>query len=315
MEWDVFISYAREDQEMVGQLEHLLEAFDLKVWLDLNELRAAQVLIGKIGEGIAASRFGVAILSPAYEPKEWTNRELGLLLDLEAQGKCVVIPVWYELDNEAIKKYNLLLGDRKAVKSDKTDSGWLVEIATQILDVVIPLRAAEIGFPLDHLYYEDRNVLEGVQMVFNRPVFKGPFLAETLPDGAQQTFKIITKVLATGVLNDRAGKELTRIKPILAIRDVILKGLLQDVADKVKHCDVTIDVMAGAQATRANARDIAAMEECNKQIARHLETLNVVRDEIIGSLNKVWKCFGIHTLPIPTEDSTTTQSYRPRKDC
>jgi hypothetical protein len=310
MEWDIFISYAREDEDMVGQLERLLAVFDLKVWLDLNELRAAQSLPGKIGEGIAASRFGVAILSPAYEPKKWTNRELNLLLDLEAHGKCVMIPVWYKLDAEAIERYNRRLHDRKAVKSDKTDSNWLIEVATQILNVVIPLRAAEIGFPLDHLYYEDRTVLEGVQMVFNRPVFKGPFLAETLPDGAQETFKIITKVLATGVLNDRAGKELTRIKPILAIKDVKLKALLQDVADKVKHCDVTIDVMKEAQVTRANARDIAAMEECNKQIARHLETLNVVRDDIIGSLNKVWKCFGIHTLPIPTEDSTTTQSYQ-----
>ena len=163
MEWDIFISYAREDEEMVAQLERLLEVFDLKVWLDLNELRAAQGLLGKIGEGMAASRFGVVILSPAYEPKEWTK--------------------------------------------------------------------------------------------------------------------------------------------------------LQDVAEKVKHCDVTIDVMKEAQVTRANARDVAVMEECNNQIARHLETLNVVRDDIIRSLNKAWKCFGIYTLPIPTEVLTTTQSYRPQKNC
>jgi hypothetical protein len=312
LEWDIFISYAREDEDMVAQLGRLLVVFDLKVWLDLNELRAAQSLPGKIGEGIAASRFGVAILSPAYEPKEWPNREFTLLLDLDAQGKCVLIPVWYKLDAEAIERYNRRLHNRKAVKSDKTDSNWLIEVATQILNVVIPLRAAEIGFPLDHLYYEDRNVLDGVQTAFNRPVFKGPFLAETLPDGAQQAFKIITKALATGVLNDRTGNELKRIKPILSIRDVKLKALLQDVADKVKHCDVTIDVMSKAQATRAQTREIAVMEECNKQIARHLETLNVVRDDIIVSLNKVWKCFGIHTLPIPTEDSTTTQSYGPQ---
>jgi hypothetical protein len=310
LEWDIFISYAREDQEMVCQLERLLAAFDIKVWLDLNELRASQVLLGKISEGMAASKFGVVILSPAYESKEWTNRELAMLLERRARKQCVVIPVWYELDSETSKKYDHLIGGRIAVKSsDKKDSNWLVDMATQILNLVIPLRAAEIGFPLDQLYYEDRDVLKSVQMVFNRPVFKGPFLAETLPDGAQEAFKIITKALATGVLNDRDGKELKIIKPILAIRDVKLNTLLQDVAEKVKHCDVTIDVMKEAQVTRTNARGTVA-EECNNQIARHLETLNVVRDDIIRSLNKVWKCFGIHTLPIPTEDSTTTQSYQ-----
>jgi hypothetical protein len=311
MDWDIFISYAREDQDMVGKLKNLLVVFDIKVWLDLKELRAAQSLSGKIGEGTAASRFGVVILSPYFEPKKWTNRELHMLLDLEAQGKCVVIPVWYELDAKAIEKYNRLLKERIAVKADKKNPGWLVEMATQILNLVIPLRAAEIGFPLDNLYYEDRSVLEGVQMVFDRPVFRGPFLAETLPDGAQQAFKIITKALKTGVVQSRDGTEVTRIKRILEIKDVKLNVLLQDVADKVKHCDVTIDVMEAARQTRSNATDVAVMEECNKQIARRLTTLNDVRDEIIINLNKVWKCFGIHPLPIPTDDDTTTQAYKP----
>jgi hypothetical protein len=65
--WDVFVSHASEDTEAVAVplADHLSRA-GLRVWLDEHVLSVGDSLREKIDEGLAASRFGVVIVSPAF---------------------------------------------------------------------------------------------------------------------------------------------------------------------------------------------------------------------------------------------------------
>jgi TIR domain len=77
VKWDVFISHASEDKELVARpLAQLLTGSGLHVWLDENELRLGDSLRIKLDQGLAASQFGVVVLSRAFFAKDWPQREL-----------------------------------------------------------------------------------------------------------------------------------------------------------------------------------------------------------------------------------------------
>jgi hypothetical protein len=85
--WDVFISHASEDKELVARpLSSYLQRAGIKVWLDENELTIGDSLREKIDEGLAQSRFGIVILSKHFLAKEWPQRELNGLVALEEGG-------------------------------------------------------------------------------------------------------------------------------------------------------------------------------------------------------------------------------------
>lgn len=71
-QYDVFVSHATEDKdELVRPLAHGLQRRGLVVWYDEFELRLGDSLRRKIDLGLAASRFGVVVLSPAFFAKNW----------------------------------------------------------------------------------------------------------------------------------------------------------------------------------------------------------------------------------------------------
>lgn len=75
--YDVFISHASEDKEtVVRALARALIAEGLKVWYDEFALRIGDSLRQKIDKGLARSRVGLVVLSPAFVCKGWTNYEL-----------------------------------------------------------------------------------------------------------------------------------------------------------------------------------------------------------------------------------------------
>lgn len=119
-QWDVFISHASEDKETVaGPLAAALRRAGVRVWLDANELTLGDGLRGKIDEGLAHSRYGVVILSPAFFGKDWPQNELsGLVAREEALGK-VVLPIWHHVDKEFIARYSPLLADRLGISTKK----------------------------------------------------------------------------------------------------------------------------------------------------------------------------------------------------
>lgn len=75
--WDVFVSHASEDKEtFVRPLAVALQGLGVSVWYDEFSLRIGDSLSRSINKGIANSRFGLVIVTPAFIEKPWPEYEL-----------------------------------------------------------------------------------------------------------------------------------------------------------------------------------------------------------------------------------------------
>lgn len=106
-----------EDKErFVRPLVKALTDAHLSVWFDEDELRPGDSLIQSVEKGLALSRFAIVVLSPAFFAKRWPRAELDALASRElATGDSVLLPVWLDVDAEAVRQYSPLLADRYAI--------------------------------------------------------------------------------------------------------------------------------------------------------------------------------------------------------
>ncbi len=116
---DVFVSHATEDKEAIARpLALELRQRGLSVWFDEYELVLGDSLRQKIDEGLRHARIGVVILSPSFFAKRWTQWELnGLVARLMAGERNVVVPIWHEVNAEAVREYSPSLADLVAARS------------------------------------------------------------------------------------------------------------------------------------------------------------------------------------------------------
>ena len=114
---DVFISHASEDKEAVARpLAEALKAENWDVWLDEDLLQIGDRLSKTIGAGLADSRYGVVVLSPAFFSKAWPKRELETLIAREiSEGQDLLLPVWHGVTASDIGAESELLADRKGI--------------------------------------------------------------------------------------------------------------------------------------------------------------------------------------------------------
>jgi hypothetical protein len=105
MEWDVFISHAKEDQDFVRPLAGNLRDRGLKVWFDEFTLVVGDSLRRSIDRGLAHSRFGVVVISPNFLRKEWPQKELDGLVAREVNGIKVILPVWHNIGADEIRSH------------------------------------------------------------------------------------------------------------------------------------------------------------------------------------------------------------------
>src|SRR5207244_3583315 len=115
-EYDVFISHASEDKKtLVRQLAEELRDLRLQVWYDEFELVAGDSLRRSIDHGIARSRSGLVILSPAFFKKNWTQYELDGLVSCYVNGGQKIIPVWFNVGYYDILRFSPSLADKVAI--------------------------------------------------------------------------------------------------------------------------------------------------------------------------------------------------------
>lgn len=127
--FDFFISYASEDRDVAEALEKLLNARGYKVWRDRGQLTLGDSLTVKINEGLAASTFGIVILSVAFLRKNWPQAELNALQARAiAAGQKVILPVRRNLTHEEMARHLPLLGDKLTIAFD----GNFEEVAGEI---------------------------------------------------------------------------------------------------------------------------------------------------------------------------------------
>lgn len=133
MPWDVFVSHASEDKELVAKpLADALKSAGLSVWYDEFELSVGDSLRRSIDEGLSKSRYGIVILSKAFFAKEWPQKELDGLVQQEVAGISRILPIWYDVTAEDVRRYSPVLADRFA-------SAWndgLPKVLSDIVGVV-----------------------------------------------------------------------------------------------------------------------------------------------------------------------------------
>ncbi len=119
MEYDVFICHTSEDKkDFVKPLADALAKENLKVWYDKFELTLGDSLREKIDYGLANSRYGVVVLSKAFFEKPWPKSELdGLVSRQNSEGKKVILPIWYKVRYDEVKKFSPMLAGKLAARS------------------------------------------------------------------------------------------------------------------------------------------------------------------------------------------------------
>lgn len=131
--WDVFVSYASEDRDIVARpLANSLISQGLSVWFDEHELKVGDSLRDRIDDGLSQSRYGVVILSPAFFQKQWTVRELDGLVQREVAGQKLLLPVWNGVDVDAVRRFSPTLANRVGLPVSR----GIPTIASEIVAVV-----------------------------------------------------------------------------------------------------------------------------------------------------------------------------------
>ncbi len=136
--FDVFISYASEDREqIVRPLAQILGRAGLRVWYDEFELQIGDNLRRTIDAGLANSRFGVVVLSPAFFQKDWPQYELDGLVtrDIDAAEDQALLPIWHNLTKADLIRHSPSLATKLA---RSTATHTIEEIADEIVEVVAP---------------------------------------------------------------------------------------------------------------------------------------------------------------------------------
>jgi hypothetical protein len=134
--FDVFISHATEDKELVAApLADALRRRGLKVWYDDFELRLGDSLRRRIDDGLTRSRFGVVILSPAFFKKGWPQREMDGLVTREIAGdRQIILPIWHNVSQSDVLAFSAPLADKLA---RNTATSSIEAIAQEIADVTM----------------------------------------------------------------------------------------------------------------------------------------------------------------------------------
>lgn len=169
-EWDLFISYASEDRDAVAHpLFNRLKSLGLSVWMDRTQLTVGDHIRRKIDEGLAKCRFGIVILSPHFFAKDYPQRELDGLASREQDGEKVLLPVWYDVDADDIRRASPMLADRLAARwAEGIDA-----VTVQLLRVVDPDRLAR-------LHAEDPTTAKGASAAHASRVTSATELAQML---------------------------------------------------------------------------------------------------------------------------------------
>ena len=95
-EWDLFISYAREDQAWVTVLAENLHELGFAVFFDAWEVGPGSVVTLALEEGVKKSRCGVVVVSPVALGRPWVQEEYAAMMG-EAVGRGMrIVPVLYQ---------------------------------------------------------------------------------------------------------------------------------------------------------------------------------------------------------------------------
>lgn len=167
-EYDVFVSHASEDKkDFVKPLVDRLGSLGLRVWYDDLSLELGDSLRENIDRGLAASTYGVVVLSRAFFAKRWPERELnGLVQKAMGEGRKVILPVWHAVTREEVEAYSLPLADLLAARSDQ----GVYVVADSIARVIRGRGGAEDADDIDRSHQlTEQRLLASVKRIIADP--------------------------------------------------------------------------------------------------------------------------------------------------
>jgi hypothetical protein len=116
--WHAFVSHAWEDKEaFVRPLVEALGRLGVSLWYDEVSLRLGDSLSGSIDRGIAKSRNGIIVVSPAFLQKRWPEAELHALMTRRIEDKLRLLPIWHNVDRSQVAAFSPLLADLVALQT------------------------------------------------------------------------------------------------------------------------------------------------------------------------------------------------------
>ena len=126
--YDYFISHAREDKNvLVRPLAEGLDNRNVSVWYDEFTLTVGDNLRQSIDKGLANSRYGIVVFSPDFFGKNWTQYELNGLSTKQMMGQKVILPIWHNVDRDAVAAFSPSLADMLAYVSSNMTPSELVD--------------------------------------------------------------------------------------------------------------------------------------------------------------------------------------------
>jgi len=127
-EFDTFVAHASEDKDQVARpLAEILKTDGLAVWFDEFEITIGDSITARINQGLARSRSGIVIISPAFFQKRWPQSEVNGMVSLMMDGRYTLLPVWHNVSKKEVSDYSPILGDLKAENTSENDIATIAQ--------------------------------------------------------------------------------------------------------------------------------------------------------------------------------------------
>lgn len=130
---DVFLCHAWDDRkEAAKELHDLLESLGVSVWFSEKDVLLGTSLLREIDKGLAKSRVGVVLVTPALlrrvQAEGIADKELSALL-----ARDLLVPIVHNTTYEALRDVSPLLGSRSGLN---TTEDTMANIATKLAELV-----------------------------------------------------------------------------------------------------------------------------------------------------------------------------------
>ena len=138
---DVFLCHAWDDRAGAAkELHDLLDSRGVSVWFSEKDVRLGSPLLREIDRGLANSRIGIVLVTPAFleriRGEGIADKELSALLARE-----LLVPIIHDTTYEALREISPLLASRSGLS---TVDASMASVATKLAELVAPSNACSI---------------------------------------------------------------------------------------------------------------------------------------------------------------------------
>lgn len=132
---DVFLCHAWDDRAgLAKELNDMLEAKDVKVWFSEKDIMLGQPLMRAIDKGLASSRIGLVLVTPAFlgklKSEGIADKELSVLLAGDR-----LIPIVHGTTYEALREVSPMLASRSGLSTAEEPIEDVVEKLKELVSI------------------------------------------------------------------------------------------------------------------------------------------------------------------------------------